>query len=298
MLNPLTWSEIETGLEAMKPATGGFSQARRGLVTLRSGAQVFVKIGTDENSKEWAKKEVAVYRYLKANSFTAIPELLCTNADETAFALEALTAKNGWDWSDSWTDARLAATLRAMDDLVAFKPVAEEWMLLGQLALDESRDGWRFLAQSSELQQNLLAKLRKAGYTGTAHTLDFKEQAKHSSHFVFKDDAFVHHDVRADNCAWNPATRQVKLVDWNWAQLGDRRIDAAAMLVHVQKSGLSVYPAQAARLDTGALQWLAGFWLKAATTPIWPGGPAHLRDFQLQSGVTALGLADKVAPDN
>ncbi len=40
-----------------------------------------------------------------------------------------------------------------------------------------------------------------------------------------------------------------------------------------------------------ALHWMTGFWFKAAATPIWPGGPAHLRDVQLQSAITARKLA-------
>lgn len=294
MADPVAWSEIEANLKIMTPVEGGFSHARRGLVHLPSGRQVFVKIGTEENSKKWAKKEVAVYRYLKANSFRAVPELLCTIPDETAFSLEALLSEEGWDWSDSWTAERLATTLQVMDSLATLHPKGETWVYPEEQALDEMRDGWRALAQSAELQQKLFAKLRTAGYTEIAESLDISKQARRSARFVFRTDVLVHYDVRADNCAWNAATGQVKLVDWNWAQMGDARIDAAAMLVHVQKSGFDVLPEQAARLDANALQWLAGFWFHAAASPIWPGGPAHLRDFQLRAGITAFELAGKV----
>jgi hypothetical protein len=43
-----------------------------------------------------------------------------------------------------------------------------------------------------------------------------------------------------------------------------------------------------------ALHWMAGFWFNAAATPIWDGGPEHLRDFQLLAGVTALRLEKKL----
>ena len=207
--------------------------------------------------------------------------------------MEALTSEDGWDWSDTWTEERLTATLKAMDELASLKPEDENWMTLGQSALDESRNGWPVLKQSSELQQTLLNKLCASGFADVAKTLDFGKESNRSSGFVFRNDTLVHHDVRADNCAWNASKNQVKLVDWNWTQYGDVRIDTAAMLTHVQKSGLDISQSQAARLDADALQWMAGFWLKAAATPIWPGGPEHLRDFQLQAGITALELANK-----
>lgn len=290
----VVWNDIETSLTKMTPVDGGFSQAHRGLVSLPSGEQVFVKIGTEEKSKEWAHKEIAVYRYLKAHSYSAVPELLGSNSDETSFALESLISEDGWDWTDTWTEGRLTATLKAMDELASLRPVGEDWLSFGQLALDESRDGWAALNQSPELQQILLNKLRESGFTDEAETLDFSKQSDHSSGFVFRTDTLVHYDVRADNCAWNASMNQVKLVDWNWTQYGDTRIDNAAMLTHVHKAGLDVSQTQAARLDADALQWMAGFWFKAAATPIWQGGPEHLRDFQLQAGITAFGLADKL----
>jgi aminoglycoside phosphotransferase (APT) family kinase protein len=125
--------------------------------------------------------------------------------------------------------------------------------------------------------------------------LDFAALAEHSSRFAFRNDVLVHNDVRADNCAWNAQTREVKLVDWNWIQLGDRRVDLAATLVHIHNAGFDVLSKHSSRLDHEALRWLAGFWFKSAVTPIWPGGPEHLRKLQLQAGITAYTLADTLS---
>lgn len=294
MPSSIDWNQIESNLHTMTRAEGGFSQAQRGLVSLPDGQRVFVKIGTEKNSKAWATKEIAVYRYLQDHSYAAIPDFLSASSDQTAFSLEALTLEDGWDWSDTWTAERLAVTLQAMDDLAALQPKHEDWMSLGQVALDESRDGWKPLAQSAELQQAVRDKLQASGQAHLAETLDFAAQARRTADFVFRTDTLVHYDARADNCAWSPAKKQVKLVDWNWTQLGDTRVDSSAMLAHVQQTGLDVYPLYADRLDADALHWLAGFWLRAAITPIWPNGPAHLRDFQLRVGTTALELAHAI----
>jgi thiamine kinase-like enzyme len=288
----IAWQDIEQALETITEVDGGFSQAHRGIVTLVNGQRVFVKVGVDDVTKKWAKKEIEVYRFLQRHGYPFIPKFLAYNDDETSFALEALD--KDWDWSDTWTPERLATTLEAMDMLAAIEPTNRDKEYFSSETLNETDDGWQPLKASKELQETLVAKLCGAGYCNLADTLDITKEAERGAHFVFRHDALVHNDVRADNCAWNPKLQTVKLVDWNWTQLGDRRIDQAATLVHAHKAGLDVTKDYASRLDTDALQWMAGFWFKSAATPIWPGGPAHLRDFQLKSGVTALKLAEQL----
>ena len=64
------------------------------------------------------------------------------------------------------------------------------------------------------------------------------------------------------------------------------------MLVHIQQSGHDILDRHSDRLDVDALNWIAGYWLAAASKPIWPGGPESLREFQLDSGLTALNIAE------
>lgn len=289
-----TWNDIARSLKSLAKVDGGFNSAHRGVVTLPSNKQVFVKVGIDEHTKLWANKEISAYKFLAKHDYVFIPKLIAYNNDATRFALEALLPEDGWDWSDTWTEARLAKTLEAMDALAVIVPTGEDREYYGHPTVNEDDDGWRQLATNPELQQTLRNKFRSAGYENLADTLDFTVEATRSSTFTFQTDKLVHNDVRADNCAWNDKLQTVKLVDWNWMQLGDRRIDLSATLVSVHKNGLDVLANHRDRLDADALHWLAGFWLKSAATPIWPGGPEHLRDSQLQSGVTALGLAEKL----
>jgi hypothetical protein len=220
--------------------------------------------------------------------------VLSENANKTGFALEALLAGDGWDWSDNWTVDRLEATLAAMDTLAGLNPENEAWGDSTEQALDATRNGWQTLLDSVALQQTLQTKLKEAGHTELAHSLDLPSEAERSSRFEFRTDTLVHYDVRADNCAWNPNSKEVMLVDWNWAQLGDKRMDMAAMLVNAQRGGLDVPVAYADRLDADALQWLAGFWFRGAATPIWEGGDETLRNLQLESGVRSLRLMSKI----
>jgi hypothetical protein len=289
------WSHVESALKQITPVSGGFSSAHRGIIVLPDGSRVFVKAGVDDTTRRWATKEIAVYRFLNKYSYPYIPRLAAWNDEHTSFALEALLPDDGWDWSDSWNAERLERTLAAMDALAAITVAGEDFTLFNLRTLDEDDDGWHQLATSPQLQRALLTKLRDTGRDDMADTIDFAASAEHSSRFVFRRDVLVHNDVRADNCAWNPHTNGVKLIDWNWACLGDRRIDVAAMLVHTHSAGHDVLPRHAERLDPTALHWLAGYWFKSAATPIWPGGPQHLRKRQLHAGITAHTLADALS---
>ena len=287
----INWGDIEKSLETLRKVDGGFSAALRGMVTLSDGRPAFVKVGVNDPTKQWAKKEIAVYRFLQRHNYPFIPQLLAYDNDETSFALEALTPEDGWNWSGEWTQERFATTLEAMDVLAAIQPKGPDKDVFGSEMLKETDDGWQPLKESKELQHTLLNKLRSADGSGLANTLDFSVEAERSAAFRFRKETLVHYDVRADNAPWNALRRVVRFVDWNWTQLGDRRIDLAALLVHVHKAGFDVTRAAGDRLNADALQWLTGFWLKAAATPIWPGGPAHLRDMQLQSALIAWKLA-------
>jgi hypothetical protein len=293
----LSWNDIEHRLPDLRPVAGGFSVTQRGLLSFADGSRIFVKIGLQDDTRHWVKKEIAVYRFLQQQGYPHIPELLAVNDDETGFAIATLTPEDGWDWTGSWTDARLDATLAAMDTLAAIKPMGADRAYFSHQTIGRHNDGWIPLLASPELQTTLLAKLQTAGHIDLAATLDFAREAERSRAFRFHDGTLSHNDLRADNCAWNSQLATVKLVDWDWMHLGDGRLDAAATLVHVQQSGLSVTTKHANRLNADALHWLAGYWLRSAATPIWAGGREALRDLQLQSGLTALELARQVGAE-
>lgn len=220
-----------------------------------------------------------------------MPTVAAANSDNSAIALEALEANHGWDWSESWDDARLEATLAALDELAELEVPTENPDLITPI-LSTAKNGWIELVESEELVNALVQKLATKEQEALAEQI--QSFAKDTEDFTFKNEALVHNDVRADNCAWNAETGEVKLIDWNWLELGDRRADLASMLVHVHQSGYDVLEKHAHRLDRDALNWIAGYWLAAASKPIWPGGPESLREFQLDSALVSLDLAKKI----
>lgn len=284
----IPWEALEPFLNNLISVEGGYSDAKRGLLTGVDNTTIFIKYGTSESSKKWAKKEVEVYKFLTERNFPYIPRLLAVSPDETAFALEALTPGIGWDWSDTWTEARLDQTFAALDALTVIECPAP--LSLFQPILTADDDGWAELLKYKELQTNLAQKLARLSLEHL--TEDVRVHATRSAQFTIRHDSLVHNDVRCDNCPWRANTNEIKLVDWNWAELGDRRIESAAMLAHVQATGYQVLPKYKSRLDREALHWVAGVWFAAACKPIWHRGPAHLRDIQLRAGIAALTLSN------
>ena len=288
----IAWDAIEARLAHLQPVAGGYSVATRGIVTLDEGRAVFVKIGVNEQTRAWAQKEVRVYARLQELGFAFSPRLLASSPDATGFALEALTPRDGWDWSDRWSTERLDRALAATDDLAALDPGSFDPALTTP-TLTERADGWPRL---DPLTPRTLALYPKLEALGAGDLIGLVEaRAGRSSRFSARFDTLIHLDVRSDNCAWRAATREVGLVDWNWLQVGDRRIDHAALLTTVHLSGFDVTDRHADRLDAEALTWMAGYWFLASTRPMWPGGPAILRDIQFKAAVTALRLAAKLS---
>lgn len=288
-----TWNDIENKLANLRYVEGGFTIAKRGLLSLGDGAEIFVKIGSDDLTKKWARKEIAVYRFLEKHNYPHSPRLLAVNSDESGFAIEAFTTEQGWDWEDNWDDKRLEVTLKAIQDLADIELDKSELQLFGESNIGQDDNGWKPLLDSKEKQEHLMHKLHGIAAEDVAKKIDFPKDYERSAAFKFAHDTLVHYDIRADNCAWNKATGQVRIVDWNWSQLGDNSIEYAATLTAVQKSGFDLPKDLLDKLNSDALHRLSGYWFNSAVTPIWEGGPEHLRDFQLLFGVTSFRLASK-----
>lgn len=286
----IEWGEILAELPTLESVQGGNSSAKRGFVMLDDGTKLFVKIGVDEYTKAWAKKEITAYDFLTAIAYPHCPNILARNDDVTGFAIDALTLQDGWDWSDTWNEDRLAKTLEAMDVLAEIRPESKyEELFREGMGMTDVENGWVKFA-SSKVQQEYLQKTF-GEHIDPSVFLELEAHQERSLAYKLKSDTLCHHDVRADNCAYNSRQHTVQLVDWNWLQMGDKGIDIASFLVHVHQNGIDVTKDHQNRLDSEALHWIAGFWFDAASKPIWEGGPKGLRQKQLRSACTAFSLA-------
>jgi len=292
-MNSIAWSDIESKLDSFTKISEGFGGADRRIGIVSSGEKVFVKRATSKGTKARLEKEIAVYKILEDHMFASCARLLAIADDKTGLALEALVEDDGWEWSTDWTHERLAATLEAMDALAALELTREEKDFLTVGAFDEVNEAWVEDYSEKGFIDALHRRIHKQGHRDTLGDIDFTTLAARARSYTFHNTNLVHNDVRRDNCAWNQQRDEVRLIDWDWAQLGDRRIDVNSLLVNAYKGGIDVVHAFRTRVDAEALAWLANYWFMSAATPIWEGGNDELRDFQLDSAVSAYEMFNR-----
>ena len=73
----INWGDIEKSIGTLRRVDGGFSSASRGIVTLSDGTRAFVKVGVNDPTKKWARKEIEVYRFLQRHTYPFI-EIPCS----------------------------------------------------------------------------------------------------------------------------------------------------------------------------------------------------------------------------
>ena len=83
---------------------------------------------------------------------------------------------------------------------------------------------------------------------------------------------------------------RVKVIDWNWAFVGNPMVDVVAWLPSLHLEG-GPPPWELLQGEAGLVARLAGFFLQHATKPIAPDVRSDIRRFQRTQGVVGLAWA-------
>lgn len=294
LLSQNALSFIQTQIERNNfiATSGGFSQAKRGLVVLPSEERVFAKMAVDEMSQRWLDKERAIYQFLNSTAPDVAPKLL--GSTRNMIVLPDLSAL---DWSSKWDQAKFSAVISLLRRIAEIPIPGELFKLLEpHIVADCLREwreildpqSWRELVLSvttSSVDANTLPLLRDLNLQSLAMRIDQLES------YNFGPYCLVHFDVRADNLAFDPASQRVMLVDWNWAELGSSAIDKAVFgitALNQERSGLEDN-AILAEINPQSALLAAGLWLnRCREAPIVEGDANGLRKLQLMYGVSAL----------
>ena len=264
-VRPLRWEAV---------AGRGYGRnTTRWRVELDGGRRAFAKVALDDVAAEWLRREHLVYSTVDA---PFMPSLLGWHDDgRTLLLIEDLGDAL---WPPPWSRSRIDRVLQTLGTLRRTPPPA------GLPSLEASRselDGWPAVAAdprpllgtglcSAEWLEACLAPLAEAS---AAARLD--------------GDDLLHLDVRSDNLCF--VRGDVRLVDWNWACVGNGVLDVVAWLPSLRLEG-GPEPWEVAG-DTGGLSALiAGFFASRAGLPPPPTAPT-VRDFQRRQAVVALGWA-------
>jgi Phosphotransferase enzyme family len=253
---------------------GGYTLMEHWLVEV-DGERAFAKVAVDEATAGFLRDEHRVYSAVEA-SF--LPRLISWDDDgeRPILVLEDLT---GAYWPPPWRDGDVELVREALDDLHSTEPPAD----LPRLTLDELHT-WREVEADPEPFLGL--GLCSADWLDEA----LPELLRATDRCEVRGDAFMHLDTRSDNICI--VENGAKLVDWNWAGLGNPLVDLAFWLPSLFAEGGP--PPTEILADAGDLPAVvSGFFAPIAGLPP-PAGAPTVRPLQLVQLKVALPWAVEV----
>jgi hypothetical protein len=263
---------------AARTVAGGYTNARRQIVTLADGRSAFVKTAVDDQTRGWLEAEQRIYA---AVSGPFLPRVVA--AGDGVLALEDLS---GAHWPPPWRDGDVRAVLAALDELHAVTPPPG---LPHPQQADDLRGGWPDVAAHPE--PFLALGLASPEWLGKSlpTLLDAAARAE------LDGDSLVHLDVRSDNLCLRAG--RCLIVDWNWAARGNPQLDLAFWLPSLRLEGGPEPEAVGGGIDPELAALCAGFFACRAGLPEVPVAPG-LRAIQraqleiaLPWAARALGLS-------
>jgi hypothetical protein len=263
---------------AERTVVGGYTNARRQIVTLADQRTAFVKTAVDEQTRGWLEAEQRIYA---AVSGPFMPRVLASGED--VLVLEDLS---GAHWPPPWRDGDVQAVLAALDELHALTPPPG---LPHPQQADDLRGGWPDVAAEPEPFLSL-GLASPAWLSESLPTLlDAAARAE------LDGDSLVHLDVRSDNLCLRD--RRCLIVDWNWAARGNPQLDLAFWLPSMRLEGGPEPEAVGSGIDPELVALCAGFFACRAglgEVPVAPGLRAIQRaqlEIALPWAARALGLS-------
>jgi hypothetical protein len=262
-------------------SAGGYTPARRWVVTLDDGRTAFVKVATDELTASWLRDEHVSYSMLRGARF--MPDFLGfhDDGDRPVLALEDLSTAT---WPPPWSREQVDAILRCLDEIAATPAPAG----LPRAADDHLglREGWREIEREPE--PFLRLALCSEGWLAAA----LPALLESATTAPLDGDELLHFDVRSDNVCFGSDGRAV-LVDWNWTSVGNRWLDVAAWLPSLEAEGGPPPSEVAPDIPAGLASVIASYFCSHAGLPEIPTAP-HIRTAQLRCARTALPWAARV----
>ncbi len=204
-------------------AHGGYTPAERWIIGLDDGRSVFVKAAVNDLTAAWLRKEYRLYRELRAPFMAQ----LLGWVDEGGRPMLILEDLGEAHWPPPWTDVRVRSVVDAMAEVAATPPPT--WLPASSLA-EYVADGWARVADDPAplLGTGLIERL----------WLDraLPSLVEAAARAEISGDRLCHFDVRSDNLCFR-SDGSVVLVDWNFAEIGNPRLDLAFWLPSLALEG-------------------------------------------------------------
>jgi hypothetical protein len=259
MLTTYDWvRDIEPYLDTMQPVEGGYSTARRGIVTIADGTKIFVKMAEGETTMKWVRKEILAYQRLNDAGYPYIPHLLAYNTNYSAMAIEYLENAS---FENVWDTSKLDAIIQAQDELKKYVSLFDndsDFTLESVVGLDSK---WPIILADDNLEK-INNKFIKIGVEEIFTKDQIESYERLLVGWKINDTVLVHQDIRADNFGYDSITKTGKLIDWNWLCLGDSSLDSTPLFVNTYMSGFDPYEHHPDKYDPKMLAYMISFWLE------------------------------------
>lgn len=264
----------------------GFTPAERWRIRFDDGTSAFVKAGVTEPTADWLRTEQAVYSSLRA---PYLPVALgWHDGDLPVLVLEDLSDA---EWPPPWSPEKIARVRTALDQVAATPPPA------GLPSLERLRPELTCWARVGEDPEPFL-RLGVCTEQWFERASPVLAEAERGA--VLEGDAFLHFDVRSDNvCFAGPRTL---LVDWNWACVGNPRMEVAVWAGSLELEG-GPKPEELLPGEPEIAALVAGYFGYHAGLPFIPEAPRvrAVQKWQLLStlpwAARELGLPPPDGPD-
>lgn len=271
--------DILSCLDSITPVSGGYTSVKRGLVTLRDGTKVFVKIASADKTMKWLKKEVKTYRILNQAGYPYIPKLLSYSQDSSSMAMEYMERAS---FENIWDNDKLRMMIEAQEELKRYKKY-----LMGDpdFKLENVIDRevkWPIILVPANLSM-INQKLSKLGINLNLTREQIENLQSMHKGWSMHENTLVHQDLRADNFGYYPDTKTGKLIDWNWLCIGDESLDRTPLFVNMYTSGFDPYKLDPEAYDAKMLAYLVSFWLDQILTGDEDSSPLEFRRRRAQA---------------
>jgi Phosphotransferase enzyme family len=248
---------------------GGYTLMEHWLVERADGTRAFAKVAVDEPTAGFLRDEQRVYSQIDrafAPAFLGWDD----DGERPILLLEDLTRAH---WPPPWRPGDVELVREALRELHSMTPPSG----LDQLVVGDLHT-WR------EVEQDPAPFLGLGLCTAEWLEQALPELVDAADRYDISGEAFVHLDVRSDNICIGDG--QAKLVDWNWASVGNPLVDLAFWLPSLYVEG---GPAPADVLpEAGDLTAVvSGFFAPFAGLPP-PAGAPTVRPLQLAQLKVAL----------
>lgn len=298
--------------------SGGYSRNRRSLAGYQ-GEYIFVKevdteLLSDDGTEElgWLRKDYEIVRYLKSRGFDSVSDWCELSDDGRVLLLPSFRSEDGWLWGfpeaaqqqAEYVDAVIAATKRLEEMQLTEEMITGynlQPFLRDEVGLDE---GLHLIRENTVVRERTITKLQSMLDSGNHETTRPELQqlinllndttgldelfAALSELMSQPSDKFGHCDVRSDNIAYHPVTKEVRFVDWNWASLVPTNFGATEFLIDARRRGVDVTP-WIEYFNQGLLAASVGFWLRRCLKdPLQQG--SDLREMQAESAAMAYSM--------